>query len=103
MTTTTKTVSNEDYSKLLDSLLGTWTLETHVKADLGYYKAKAFMVMHFMPDPLQIYGCRSKHCRELDNEVCQQGECVNTEDSTVEWSDGTLRYVTLLGYVITVY
>jgi hypothetical protein len=96
MTMATKTVSNEYDSKLLDSLLGTWTLETHVKADLGYYKAKAFLVMHFMPDPLQIYACRSKHCKELENQVCQQGECVNTEDSTVEWSDGTLPYVTLL-------
>jgi hypothetical protein len=71
------------------SLLGTWTFRKEVIADMGYYRVMAYLVMHLMPDPLQLYGCQMQNCSELDNQVCQQGECLNTETNTVEWSDGT--------------
>ena len=73
----------------MDSLVGTWTLKKEVTADMGYYKVLAYLVFHFMPDPLAIYGCHLEDCKETNNHVCQQGACLNTETSTVEWSDGT--------------
>jgi hypothetical protein len=79
------------------------------------------MVMHFMPDPMQpIHSCDADaptdddhvdddddnddrkddwNCSEVRNRACSydpttgRKECINTETSTVEWSDGTCRSV----------
>lgn len=102
-------MKNEDL--IGSALYGTWYFVTESTTDLGYYDGQAYMVMHFMPDPMQpIHSCddnddddydddinnnSTTNCNEEQNNVCnydpQTGkkECINTEKSTVEWSDGT--------------
>lgn len=77
--------------QLLDQLYGTWTFVSQSEADLGYYKAKAYLVVHFMPDPSETLGCSKDHCDEFKNQLCQDGgsTCVDTETTLVQWSDGT--------------
>lgn len=76
--------------ELINQLYGTWTFVSQSEADLGYYKAKAYLVVHFMPDPSQTLGCSKDDCSEFQNQLCQDGGsvCVNTETAPVEWSDG---------------
>lgn len=75
---------------LFESLYGTWTFVSESKADLGYYDALVYFVVHFMPDPLRKLGCSKANCSELDNHVCQdRSACVTTESNIVQWSDGT--------------
>lgn len=84
---------------MLPYLLGTWTLETHVSSDLGYYKANAFVVMHVMADPLAAtYSCSLPDCDELQNQICQRNldACVDTASSISQWSDGALYYTIFL-------
>ena len=81
-------------------LYGTWTFTTQTMTDVGYYKGLAYVVMHVMPDPMQIKSCvipgdGKKHhaCIEADNQVCNHDgnsnqECVDIETSMVDWSDG---------------
>ena len=89
-------------------LYGTWTFTTQTMTDVGYYKAIGYVVMHLMPDPLQVKSCvitgegdptdKKKHkaCIEADNRACSHmgvknngvEKCVNTETSEVEWSEG---------------
>jgi hypothetical protein len=71
----------------LSALMGTWTFSKEMEAS-RYYNVKAFLVIHFMPDPLQILGCHKKGCREIDNQICQQDTCIDTESNVVEWSEG---------------
>jgi hypothetical protein len=96
-------MKNEDM--IASSLHGTWSFLSESTADLGYYEGRAYLVMHFMPDPMQaLRSCDddddddafgAKNCSELRNHACSydpqtgEKECVNTETSTVEWSDGT--------------
>ena len=84
-------------------LYGTWTFTTQTMTDVGYYKGLAYVVMHVMPDPMQVKSCTiqgdgkmHKACIEADNRACshlgakddEQQVCVSTETSMVEWSDG---------------
>jgi hypothetical protein len=85
-------------------LYGTRTFTTQTMTDVGYYKGVAYVVMHLMPDPMQVKSCvikgdKSKNnttCIEADNKACshvgaidnENEECVDTETHTVEWSDG---------------
>ncbi|CAJ1968758.1 unnamed protein product [Cylindrotheca closterium] len=80
--------------ELIDQLYGTWTFVSQSEADLGYYKAKAYLVVHFMPDPSQTLGCSKDGCSEFQNQLCQGGgsACVNTETTPVEWSDVAALY-----------
>jgi len=77
----------------LSALMGTWTFSKEMEAS-RYYSVKAFVVIHFMPDPLQYsLGCHKPHCDEVDNKLCQrepneqEGTCVDTETDVVEWSE----------------
>lgn len=64
-----RTISKLD---AMHDLLGTWTLHTDASVDIGYYKAKSFLVMHVLQDPLRVYSCQLKGCDELNNQACQQ-------------------------------
>jgi hypothetical protein len=80
-------------SLIASGLYGTWTFATQAMTDIGYYKGRAYVIMHLMPDPMQARSCELKECAELSNHVCQKQndgkeECVSTETSVVEWSDG---------------
>eukprot|EP00531_Pseudo-nitzschia_arenysensis_P004263 CAMPEP_0116131052 /NCGR_PEP_ID=MMETSP0329-20121206/8803_1 /TAXON_ID=697910 /ORGANISM="Pseudo-nitzschia arenysensis, Strain B593" /LENGTH=495 /DNA_ID=CAMNT_0003625463 /DNA_START=279 /DNA_END=1766 /DNA_ORIENTATION=+ len=67
--------------------------------DVGYYKGLAYVVMHLMPDPMQVKSCtidaENGHpaCIEADNMACSHTipnqKCVNTETTELEWSDVT--------------
>jgi len=86
-------------------LYGTWTFTTETMTDVGYYKGIAYVVMHIMPDPMQVKSCvikgtskdKNNSCIEANNKACshvgavdnEHEECVNTENSEVEWSDVT--------------
>ena len=65
--------------------------------DVGYYKGLAYVVMHVMPDPMQVKSCViERTCIEADNQVCNHAggttqECVDIETSPVEWSDGVFK------------
>jgi len=74
-------------------MLGTWTLQTHSQADLGYYKGNAFVVIHVMHDPLQSYSCSKPNCDERNNQFCQRNvdQCVDMSNTISQWSDGKLR------------
>ena len=114
-TSSSASASARTISKLdaMHDLLGTWTLHTDASVDIGYYKAKSFLVMHVLQDPLRVYSCQLKGCDELNNQACQQSggggggfsendgddntECLDTETNIVEWSDGT--FVCLLVWV----
>lgn len=80
----------------ISSLMGTWTAQTEIKSSVGDYKAVAYFVVHFMPDPMRGHGCELKGCREIDNEICARSinrkdeneTCVSMEDTVMEWSDG---------------
>ena len=84
-------------------LYGTWTFTTQTMTDVGYYKGLAYVVMHVMPDPMQVKSCviegdGKKHqaCIEANNQVCNHAggttqECVDIETSPVEWSDGACQ------------
>eukprot|EP00535_Pseudo-nitzschia_heimii_P002350 CAMPEP_0197191912 /NCGR_PEP_ID=MMETSP1423-20130617/24237_1 /TAXON_ID=476441 /ORGANISM="Pseudo-nitzschia heimii, Strain UNC1101" /LENGTH=113 /DNA_ID=CAMNT_0042644697 /DNA_START=117 /DNA_END=454 /DNA_ORIENTATION=+ len=86
-------------------LHGTWTFTTQTMTDAGYYKGIAYVVMHLMPDPMQVQSCviegdpkeKTKGCVEADNRACshtdaadnEHEDCVDTETTDVEWSDVT--------------
>lgn len=87
-------------------LYGTWTFTTETMTDIGYYKGIAYVVMHLMPDPMQVKSCSfsdKKHCREITNRACSHGGangnenqiCVNTETTELEWSDGACGRVSI--------
>jgi len=61
--------------------------------DVGYFKGLAYVVMHLMPDPMQVKSCVLKDCIEADNQACSHTgadhECLNTEIMDAEWSDLT--------------
>eukprot|EP00536_Pseudo-nitzschia_multiseries_P010568 jgi/Psemu1/67488/estExt_Genemark1.C_3270027 len=38
-------------------LYGTWTFTTQTMTDIGYYKGLAYVVVHLMPDPMQVKSC----------------------------------------------
>ena len=87
-------------------LYGTWTFTTETMTDVGYYKGVAYVVMHLMPDPMQVKSCvikgdsktKKKACIEADNMACSHAgaiddeneQCVDIETSQIEWSDGAL-------------
>jgi hypothetical protein len=102
-------------SLIASSLYGTWTFVTETMTDVGYYKGRAYVVMHLMPDPMQIYSCQREDCPERYNKICQlqqqqqqqqkdsnivrdenddgdamsdKEECIDTETSVATWSDG---------------
>jgi uncharacterized membrane protein len=107
---------NELYKWIDESnIYGTWTFTTQTMTDIGYYKGISYFVIHIMPNPMQINSCiiinnnndndndNNNTCIEADNYAChynnnnnndegkgkEQEECINTETSKVEWSDGT--------------
>jgi len=73
--------------------------------EVGYYKGISYVVMHLMPDPMQVKSCiirnngnnKTSGCLEADNKACSHGgavgnereECVDTETKEIEWSDVT--------------
>jgi hypothetical protein len=81
-------------------LYGTWTFTTETMSDAGYYKGIAYVVMHVMPNPMQVKSCvikdRKKACIEAENRACSHvgamdnanEQCVHTETHQIEWSDG---------------
>lgn len=85
-------------SLIASGLYGTWTFATQTMTDVGYYKGRAYVVMHLMPDPMQVRSCQHKDCSEETNHLCQRSapsqlgleteECVDTENAIAEWSDG---------------
>jgi hypothetical protein len=92
-------------SLIASSLYGTWTFVTQTMTDVGYYKGRAYVVMHLMQDPMQIYSCQREDCPERYNKICQlqqqqqdsnivgdamsnKEECIDTETSVATWSDG---------------
>lgn len=93
-------------SLIASGLYGTWTFATQTMTDIGYYKGRAYVILHLMPDPMQVRSCQKKGCVEASNHIChyqqQQGgsfsssseleghveECIDTENAVVEWSDG---------------
>jgi hypothetical protein len=93
-------------SLIASGLYGTWTFATQTMTDIGYYKGRAYVILHLMPDPMQVRSCQLKDCLEQSNHLCQRTtktatsvlapelegkeECIETETSVVEWSDGTL-------------
>lgn len=111
-----RTISKLD---AMHDLLGTWTLHTDASVDIGYYKAKSFLVMHVLQDPLRVYSCQLKGCDELNNQACQQSggggggegfsendddgndntECLDTETNIVEWSDVSVFFQ--FGFTLT--
>jgi hypothetical protein len=102
-----KNQNMKNESLIASGLYGTWTFVTQTMTDIGYYKGRAYVIMHLMPDPMQVRSCQLKDCLEQSNQLCQrtsgrtlstdsttslqmfQGEevCVSTENSIVEWSD----------------
>lgn len=91
-----------DKQDAIEALLGTWTWTTETSSDMGYYRGMAYVAVHFMRDPLQIYGCRDPTCIEADNQICQPSSsssgtstsptgqsCVDTTSNRVQSSDGT--------------
>jgi len=86
--------SNSKNITRLASILGTWTGQTHLKADIGSYELLAYFVIHLMPDPMRGYGCSLVGCSEEENQVCEIGQdgngvCTNIADNVVDWSDVT--------------
>jgi hypothetical protein len=76
-------------SLIASGLYGTWTFATQTMADIGYYKGRAYVVMHLMPDPVQVPSCQLKDCSKQSNQLCQHNNrCVNTNETVVAWSDG---------------
>jgi hypothetical protein len=87
------------------SLMGTWTLQTQLHANIGRYEMRSYFSMHLMPDPMRGYGCQmdddnndddANHpvCPEIMNQACVSDpkanqECVSTETEVLNWSDGT--------------
>lgn len=88
---------NSDLSKndtRISSLLGTWTAQTHLKADIGSYELLAYFVIHFMPNPLRGYGCSLSDCNEDLNQVCEKTAllhnkptCQTMLNNSLQWSD----------------
>ena len=85
-------------------LYGTWTFTTQTMTDAGYYKGIAYVVMHLMPDPMQVQSCvlpevdsndngddnngngndndknkKTKGCIEADNRACSHTDAVDNE------------------------
>ena len=71
----------------MKGLLGTWSFRKKIVAS-HYYELEMFLVAHFMPDPLGAIGCSKSGCYEIDNKICQEDICIDTESNVVEWSDG---------------
>ena len=81
------------------NLYGTWTFTTQTMTDIGYYKGISYFVIHIMPNPMSgVNSCEmigdNNNCTEADNYAChynneRKKECINTETSQVDWSDGT--------------
>ncbi len=79
-------------------IYGTWTFTTETMTDVGYYKGLAYVVMHLMPDPMQVKSCtinadnKQPACIEADNQACSHTgvdqRCISTETEELEWSDG---------------
>jgi len=64
----------------------------------GNDRAKAYALVHFMPDPLRGNGCELVGCDEFKNRACvrsyeKDGEfrkkCVNVTETVLDWSDVT--------------
>ena len=113
-------MTKKDVSWIKDSgLYGTWTFTTQTMTDVGYYKGIAYIVMHLMPDPMHVNSCvinsnsnsnkGNTACIEADNRACshvgyddEKEECVDTETSEVEWSDGTYNYGSHYCYMVLI-
>jgi hypothetical protein len=76
------------------SLMGTWTGQTQLQANIGRYEMRSYFSMHLMPDPMRGYGCQTDDvCPEIMNQACVSDssanhECVSTEKEVLNWSDG---------------
>lgn len=82
-------------STRISSLLGTWTGQTHLKADIGSYELMAYFAIHIMPDPMRAYECSLPNCSEFENKACvldKNGDpsCTELTDTILDWSDGEL-------------
>ena len=97
-------IKKEELYKWIEesNLYGTWTFTTQTMTDIGYYKGISYFVIHIMPTPMSgvnsciINDTSGNNCTEANNYACQYNnerkeECINTETSQVDWSDGTLR------------
>jgi len=83
-------------------LYGTWTFTTQTMTDVGYYKGNAYVVVHLMPDPMQVKSCSidtwepdanhnnddndsnatgstTGNCSEADNKACSHGKASGDE------------------------
>ncbi len=85
-------------STRIASLLGTWTGQSHIKADIGSYELMAYFTLHIMPDPMRTYSCALDGCSEEKNQACMMEEegvdnyrptCKNLPDTVMDWGDGT--------------
>jgi len=81
-------------STRISSLLGTWTGQTHLKADIGSYELMAYFAIHFMPDPMRAFACSLPNCSEFENKACvldKNGDpsCTELTDGILDWSDVT--------------
>jgi len=80
----------------ISSILGTWTVKSHLKSDIGKNELLAYSTLYFMPDAMRGYGCSLENCREDMNNICmfedssQDAVCKNMADSVVDWSDVAL-------------
>ena len=93
-------IKKEELYKWIEesNLYGTWTFTTQTMTDIGYYKGISYFVIHIMPNPMSgVNSCiinDNNNCTEADNYAChynneRKKECINTETSQVDWSDGT--------------
>lgn len=81
-------------STRISSLLGTWTGQTHLKADIGSYELMAYFAIHIMPDPMRAFACSLPNCSEFENKACvldSNGDpsCTELTDGILDWSDVT--------------
>lgn len=79
-------------STRLASLLGTWTGQTHLKADIGSYELLAYFVVHIMPDPMRGNGCSLPDCLEEENRICVLDDnnkplCQDMAGNVLNWAD----------------
>ena len=75
----------------LDQILGTWTLESSMKASAFNTKIKTHFIMHLTCNS-QYQGCALSDCSEIDNQVCVMSSnstpsCKNMNTTVVDWSD----------------
>ena len=62
-------INNTKNQTRLNSILGTWTLESNMKASAFNTKIKTHFIMHLTCNS-QYQGCTLSDCSELNNQVC---------------------------------